>query len=132
MMRPQLFRLDADVLCLKEVHGQEDEGFPHRLLALDAIQRKVENTCNGELARRVMLPCETSISESARFSLYHQGKGRMLDHLLVYRGLLTYYRGSEVHNELLHDETVSFATEGEFPESDHAPIAEFELPDQGL
>jgi hypothetical protein len=37
-----------------------------------------------------------------------------------------------VHNELLHDETVSFATEGEFPESDYAPIAEFELPDQGL
>jgi exonuclease III len=57
----------------------------------------------------------------------------MLDHLLVCKGLLTYYRDSEVHNELLHDETVSFATEGKFPESDHAPvIAEFELPDQGL
>lgn len=97
---------------------------------LDAIQGKVENTGNGKLAKRVMLPCETSIPESARFSLYHQGKGRMLDHLLVCRGLLAYYRGSEVHNELLHDETIAFATEGKFPESDHSPvIAEFELPD---
>jgi Predicted extracellular nuclease len=97
---------------------------------LDAIQGKVEKTGNGKLAKRVMLPCETSIPESSRFSLYHQGKGRMLDHLLICKNLLAYYRGSEVHNELLHDETIAFATEGKFPESDHAPvIAEFELPD---
>lgn len=57
----------------------------------------------------------------------------MLDHLLVCRSLLAYYKGSEVHNELLHDETIAFATERKFPESDHTPvIAEFELPDQRL
>jgi exonuclease III len=54
----------------------------------------------------------------------------MIDHLLVSRTLLAYYRGSEIHNELLHDESIAFATEEKYPESDHAPvIAEFELPD---
>jgi exonuclease III len=54
----------------------------------------------------------------------------MLDHLLVSRSLLAHYRGSEIHNELLHDESVAFGTDVKFPESDHAPvIAEFELPD---
>ncbi len=78
-----------------------------------------------------MLPCELGIPESSRFSLYHRGKGKMLDHLLASRSLLGCFKGAEVHNELLHDESVAFATEGKFPESDHAPvIAEFELPDQ--
>ena len=34
LMRPQLLRLDADVLCLQEIHGQEEPGQPRRLLAL--------------------------------------------------------------------------------------------------
>jgi exonuclease III len=61
------------------------------------------------------------------------GQREDADHLLVCRSLLAYYKGSEVHDELLHDETIAFATERKFPESDHTPvIAEFELPDQGL
>lgn len=97
---------------------------------VEAIRGRVENTGNGELARRIMFPCEMSIPESTRFSLYHQGKGNMLDHLLVCRDMLAYYKGSEVHNELLHDESIAFATDIKFPESDHSPvIAEFEMPD---
>ncbi|MGD2247231.1 MAG: hypothetical protein PVF58_02415 [Candidatus Methanofastidiosia archaeon] len=39
-----------------------------------------------------------------------------------------YYTKSEIHNETLHDETIAFATDEKFPESDHAPfIAEFEI-----
>src|SRR3712207_1088970 len=34
VLRPQLLRLDADILCLQEVHGQEIEGQPRQLLAL--------------------------------------------------------------------------------------------------
>lgn len=96
---------------------------------LEAIQGKVENTGNEKLAGRVMLPCEISIPESSRFSLYHRGKGRMLDHLLISRSLLEYFKRSELHNELLHDESIAFATDTEFPESDHAPVVvELELP----
>ena len=54
----------------------------------------------------------------------------MLDHLLISRSLLAHYRGSELHNELLHGESVAFGTDVKFPESDHAPvIAAFELQD---
>lgn len=96
---------------------------------VEAIRGDVENTGNGDLAPRVMVPCERTIPEPSRFSLYHQGKGNMLDHLLVSRPLLGYYRGSEIHNELLHDESIAFATEKKYPESDHAPVvAEFVLP----
>jgi hypothetical protein len=42
---------------------------------------------------------------------------------------LAHYRGSEIHNELLHDESVAFAVDRKYPESDHAPVvATFDLP----
>jgi endonuclease/exonuclease/phosphatase family metal-dependent hydrolase len=97
---------------------------------LEAIRGDVENTGNGQLAGRVLIPCERTIPASSRFSLIHQGRGTMLDHLLVSRSLLSCYRGTEIHNELLHDESVAFGTDVKFPESDHAPVvAAFELPD---
>ncbi len=53
----------------------------------------------------------------------------MIDHVLASRNLLACYRGSEIHNELLHDESIAFATDKLYPESDHAPVlAEFILP----
>jgi hypothetical protein len=53
----------------------------------------------------------------------------MIDRLLASRSLLAHYRGSEIYNELLHDEPVAFGTDVKFPESDHAPvIAKFALP----
>jgi len=52
----------------------------------------------------------------------------MLDHMLVTRNLLANYRGSEIHNEVLHDESAAFAEDKKFPESDHAPVvATFEF-----
>jgi hypothetical protein len=97
---------------------------------VEAIRGRVENTGNGDLTKRIMLPCEMSITEFARFSLYYEGKGRMLDHLLVCRNRLAYYRGSEVHNELIHDKSVAFATDDKYPKSDHAlVVVEFEIPD---
>lgn len=96
---------------------------------VEAIRGGVENTNNGNLSRRVIVPCEQTIPEPSRFSLKHRGQGIMLDHLLVSRNMLAFYKGAEVHNELLPDESVAFATDTKFPESDHAPvIAEFELP----
>ena len=37
LMRPQLTRLAADVLCLQEVHGQKEDDEPRRLLALEQL-----------------------------------------------------------------------------------------------
>jgi exonuclease III len=53
----------------------------------------------------------------------------MIDHILVSRPLLAHYCGAEIHNEILHDESIAFATDVKFPESDHAPlVATFRLP----
>ena len=38
-----------------------------------------------------------------------KGTGEMLDHMLITRNLLAHYRGSEIHNEILHDESAAFA-----------------------
>ncbi len=51
----------------------------------------------------------------------------MLDHILVSRALVAHYQGTEIHNELLHDESVAFATDLKCPESDHAPVTSFLL-----
>ena len=96
---------------------------------LAAIRGEVENTGNARLINRVLVPCERSIPESSRYSLLHQGRGAMLDHVLASRSLLAHYRSAEIHNESLHDESLAFADDMKFPESDHAPVvAEFELP----
>lgn len=96
-------------------------------VSLRAICGPIEETNNPGLINRIMIPCEMSIPEPARYTLFHRGKGEMLDHILVTRDLLTFYRNSEIHNEILPDE--SGMTDVQFPESDHAPImAEFILP----
>ena len=98
-------------------------------VATIAIRGPVEETGNPAHAPRVMLPCENTIPESSRHSLFHLGKGLMLDHVLVSRPLSAFYRGAEIHNEVLPDESGPFRTDVKFPESDHAPvIAEFALP----
>ncbi len=95
---------------------------------LEAICGEIENTGNSRLAGQMLIPCERTVPESARYSLLHRGRGAMLDHVLVSRSLLAHYRGTEIHNELLHDESIAFATDQLYPESDHAPVvAAFEF-----
>ena len=119
---------DADEDALIAVCGDFNADLDD--VPVEAIRGDVENTGNDRLATRVLVPCERTIPASSRFSLLHQGRGKMLDHLLVSRTLLAHYRGTEIHNELLHDESVAFGTDVKFPESDHAPmVTEFELPD---
>jgi predicted extracellular nuclease len=95
---------------------------------VEAIAGRIENTGNKNLNGRVLVSCENSIPESARYTYLHQGNKRLLDHMLISRPLLPFYRGSEIHNEILHDESIAFAVDTKYPESDHAPfIAEFEF-----
>jgi endonuclease/exonuclease/phosphatase family metal-dependent hydrolase len=101
----------------------------HDSVPVNAIRGAVEDTGNPDLTPRVLVPCELSIPESSRYSLLHLGQGQMLDHVLVSRSLLAFYRGTEIHNEILPDESGAFRTDIKFPESDHAPVvADFVLP----
>ena len=52
----------------------------------------------------------------------------MLDHLLVSRPLMRYFREVEIHNEALEDELVAYASVAHSPESYHAPlVATFDI-----
>lgn len=114
----QIFDADPDaaIVVAGDFNAEPDE------VPVMAIRGDVENTGNGALANRVLVPIEHTIPEPARYTLLHQGKGEMLDHMLVTRNLLGSYRGSEIHNEILHDESLAFAVDRKYPESDHAPV----------
>jgi endonuclease/exonuclease/phosphatase family metal-dependent hydrolase len=127
MLIDKLFDANADALIV--VCGDFNADLAE--VPVEAIRGDVESTGNDKLAKRVIVPCERTIPESSRYSLLHHGRGEMIDHLLASRSLIAHYRRAEIHNELLHDESVAFGTDVKFPESDHAPvIAEFELPDE--
>lgn len=114
---------DARIVVAGDFNAEPDE------VPVLAIRGQVEDTGNGDLAGRVLVPIENTVPESSRYTLFHHGKGNMLDHMLVTRNLLAFYRGSEIHNELLHDESAAFADDKKYPEADHAPVvATFDLP----
>jgi endonuclease/exonuclease/phosphatase family metal-dependent hydrolase len=97
-------------------------------VAFKAICGPVEETGNPAHTARVMIPCEINIPDSSRYSLIHLGRGVMLDHIFASRPMLRYFRGAEIHNEVLPDESGAFRTDTQFPESDHAPVvAEFTI-----
>lgn len=99
-----------------------------REMPLRILRGEEEDTANGALADRVMIPLERAAPESRRYSVLHGGLPVMLDHVLVSRALLGHFRAVEIHNEALEDELVGYATVRKSPESYHAPVvAEFDL-----
>ncbi|MGE0651953.1 MAG: endonuclease, partial [Alphaproteobacteria bacterium] len=91
-----------------------------------------DNTGNGALSSRVMVPVEHSLPADRRFTVIHQGRRQMLDHIMVSRRLMGRYRGSEIHNEALADELTGQVAVNPSPVSYHAPVvALFDLPTGG-
>ncbi len=120
--------LDAEPDALITVCG--DFNASDREASLRIIRGDEEDTGNGHLAMRMLVPAERTLPEAVRFSVIHHGRPVMLDHILMSRPLLGWYRGVEIHNESLGDELVSPATIHGTPESYHAPmVAEFAVPD---
>ncbi|MER5503450.1 endonuclease/exonuclease/phosphatase family protein [Streptomyces sp. NPDC002561] len=107
---------DARIIVAGDFNAEPEE------VPVLAICGNVEDTNNGELATRVLVPLERTIPSEARYTLFHHGRGQMIDHMLVTRNLLAHYHGSEIHNEILHDDSIAFATDIKYPESDHAPV----------
>lgn len=107
---------DARIIVAGDFNAEPEE------VPVLAICGNIEDTNNRELATRVLVPLANTIPAEARYTLFHHGRGQMIDHMLVTRNLLAHYRGSEIHNEILHDDSLAFATDDKFPESDHAPV----------
>ncbi|MDN5214322.1 endonuclease/exonuclease/phosphatase family protein [Fulvivirgaceae bacterium BMA12] len=120
----RLFDADAaaKIIVCGDFNGHPDE------VPVEAIRGRVENTGNPDLIHREMVPAENTIPDSARYTYLYNGRKRLLDHMLISKTLIPYYRNAEIHNEVLHDETIAFALDTKFPESDHAPfVVEFEI-----
>jgi endonuclease/exonuclease/phosphatase family metal-dependent hydrolase len=81
-----------------------------------------DDTGNGSLSNRSLVPLERSISSDRRFSVIHHGRPQMLDHILVSRSMLAYYQGIEVHNESLSDEQIAYHSISSPADSYHAPL----------
>jgi endonuclease/exonuclease/phosphatase family metal-dependent hydrolase len=118
---------DRDPGALIAVCGDvnaSDGELPMRTLVADEL-----DTGNGALAYRALVPIERSVPDTQRFSVIHGGRRQMLDHILVSRALLGWFRSIEIHNEDLGEEiAMHYGVQGP-PESLHAPlVAAFEDP----
>jgi hypothetical protein len=89
---------------------------------VEAICGRVENTGNPDLRSSVLLPCSSAIAESIKFSHLHHGKGNLLDHMLISQSMYHLFLKADIFNENLHDESLPFASDIKYPESDHAPF----------
>jgi endonuclease/exonuclease/phosphatase family metal-dependent hydrolase len=107
---------DARIAVCGDMNAEERE-MPLRILRGDA-----DDTGSGALAARAMVPLERTAPEARRYSVLHGGRPSMLDHVLVSRPLLRFFKGVEIHNEALGDELVGYANVEASPESYHAPV----------
>lgn len=113
---------DAKIIVCGDFNAEPGE------VPVETIVGRVENTGNPALGFRQLLPCSNTVSSDSRYTHLHEGHGNLLDHMVISRSLMACYRSAEIHNEGLHDESISFATDKKYPESDHAPfIVEFDL-----
>lgn len=95
---------------------------------VEAIAGRVENTNNPQLRARTLVPCSRSIPDSIRYSHLHFGHGNLLDHMMISQPLVAKFKSATIQNENLHDESLPFAFDTKYPESDHAAfVAEFAL-----
>ena len=123
----RLFAAESDALVavLGDFNAEEHH------TPVEVILGREDNTGSGSLAGGVMTAAERSVAADRRFSVIHQGRAQMLDHVLLSRALLAYYRDAEIHNEALEDELVGYAAMTRPPQSFHAPVvATFEFPDK--
>lgn len=112
----------ANVVICGDLNAETDE------VPLQALRGEVDDTGNPALNGRILYQLEHTVPESNRFSLYHHGRPNLLDHLLVSQNMLGGYVTTQIHNELVRDESVAFAFDKKHPAPDHAPIvAEFRM-----
>lgn len=114
----QIFDQDpeANILVLGDFNADSDE------VPVAAVRGRVEDTGNGRLGPRVMVPLENNVPEPSRYTLFHRGHGEMIDHILGSRSMVASFSHTEIHNEILPDESIAYASDMKFPESDHAPV----------
>lgn len=117
----ELFDLEPEALILVagDMNATEEE-VPLRILRAAADDLETPG-----LAGRELVALARTLPPEQRFSVLHDGRGALYDHLLASPALAARFRRCEIHNEALHDEG---ALPPGSPQSFHAPLlAEFAL-----
>lgn len=117
----ELFDLEPEALILVagDMNATEEE-VPLRILRAPADDLETPG-----LAGRELTALARTLPPERRFSVLHDGRGALYDHLLASPALAARFRRCEIHNEALHDEG---ALPPGSPQSFHAPLlAEFAL-----
>jgi len=96
-------RSDAAIVIAGDLNAEDYES-PIRIL-IGAEQ----DTGNGALAASSLVALDRAIPADRRYSVIHQGRPQMLDHILCNRALYGRFRTIEVLNEALGDEAVGYA-----------------------
>ncbi|MDJ0949565.1 MAG: endonuclease/exonuclease/phosphatase family protein [Alphaproteobacteria bacterium] len=81
-----------------------------------------DDTGSHDLAGRALVPLEQQVPAARRYSVIHDGRAVMLDHVLVSAAMWSAYRGAEIHNAELKDEIRDAAAAPGSPVSYHAPV----------
>lgn len=118
MLVDRIFDTDpeAQILVAGDFNAEERE-VPVRTVCAD-----LEDTSNGDLGNRVMIPLAHNVPSSRRHTVIHRGRTVMYDHMLASRSLLADFHDMEIHNEALGDELVAFASVNDSAQSYHAPV----------
>ncbi len=90
--------------------------------AFKILAGDIEDTGNGDLITRMLIPLEKTVPPHQRFTVIHAGRKVMLDHILISRSLLPHYHKMEIHNEALSDEMAGFAAIDASPVTYHAGV----------
>lgn len=110
---------EALVAVCGDLNAGEEET-PSRIL-----MARAEESGNAELAPRALEALEARLPEDRRYTVLHNGRCRMLDHILCSPALAARCRDVAARNEELPDEAAMAADD---PHSNHAPlVAVFDL-----
>lgn len=120
----QIFDAEPEALiCIAGDFNAEEHHTP-----IEILRGEDDNTGNGALAGRVMVPVEHALAADRCYTVIHQGRRQMLDHIMASRRLMGSFRESEIHNEALADELTGQVAINPSPVSYHAPVvAVFDL-----
>jgi len=91
-------------------------------VTLDTIVGDHIGANNTKLWDFELVPCELSLPTEKQYTYIFRGKGIMLDHILISKNMLPFFKFATVYNELLKEEHVPYRGEKFFSEPDHAPV----------
>lgn len=106
----------ANIVVAGDFNAEEHETGPRIIIGAP------EDTGNAELTSQSLVVLERAVDPGRRFSIIHNGRPQMLDHLLVSHALYGRFRQIAVHNEALGDEVVGYAKGVEVAGSYHAAV----------